>query len=223
MRICHFRAQNGPLVLNKIFLVQTIVITFIYLLALFTVQNFKKFLQQIRVMRMHHFWTQNGPFAPNSFFFGKLLMSFSSTYQPLWLSTNFKNILQADPELWGCTIFGPKIAHFTKWEFSQKSCWWALSLSFMPTYMPKIKVRYTSISEILTIKEYWNLTGWEPFLDITWELDFFQACSFRRMLINHKNFHLTQIPDKTDDAIFLKSPKTLFLVHFWPFLVIFSR
>ena len=40
MRMCHFRAQNDPLVLNKIFLVQTI-ITFIYLLALFIVQNFK--------------------------------------------------------------------------------------------------------------------------------------------------------------------------------------
>ena len=44
MRMCHFRAQNGPFVLNKIFLVQTIIITFIYLLALFIVQNLKKIL-----------------------------------------------------------------------------------------------------------------------------------------------------------------------------------
>ena len=42
------------------------------------------------------------------------------------------------------------------------------------------------------------------------------------MLINHKNFHLTQNPDKTNDAIFLKSPKTMFLDHFWLFLVIFD-
>ena len=48
MRMCHFRAQNGPFVLNKIFLVQTIIITFIYLLALFIVQNLKKFLQWIQ-------------------------------------------------------------------------------------------------------------------------------------------------------------------------------
>ena len=48
MRMCHFRAQNGPFVMNKFFLVQTIIITFIYLLALFTVQNLKKFLQQIQ-------------------------------------------------------------------------------------------------------------------------------------------------------------------------------
>ena len=57
------------------------------------------------------------------------------------------------------------------------------------------------------IKEYWNLIGREPFLAITWEPDFSQACSFRRMLMNHKNFHSTQIPDKTNDVIFLNSPK----------------
>ena len=36
------------------------------------------------------------------------------------------------------------------------------------------------------------------------------------MLMNHKNFHFTQIWDKTNDMIFLKSPKTLFWGHFWP-------
>ena len=42
-----------------------------------------------------------------------------------------------------------------------------------------------------------------------------------RMLMNHKNFLFVQIPDKTNDVIFLNSPKTLFLGHFWPFVVIF--
>ena len=45
MRMCHFRAQNGPFVLNKFFLIQTINITFIYLLAFFIVQNLKKILK----------------------------------------------------------------------------------------------------------------------------------------------------------------------------------
>ena len=40
MRMCHFQAQNGLYVINKIFLVQAIFITFIYLLAPFIVQNF---------------------------------------------------------------------------------------------------------------------------------------------------------------------------------------
>ena len=63
MRMCHFRA--------KFVLVQTIIITFSYLLVLFTVQNFKKFLQWIHSYEDVPFWTQNGPFAPNKFFFLK--------------------------------------------------------------------------------------------------------------------------------------------------------
>ena len=43
------------------------------------------------------------------------------------------------------------------------------------------------------------------------------------MLVNHKNFHFTQIPDKTNNVIFVENPKTMFLDHFWPFLVIFAR
>ena len=39
--MCHFRDQNGSFVMNKIFLVQAIIINFIYLLALF---KFKKIL-----------------------------------------------------------------------------------------------------------------------------------------------------------------------------------
>ena len=69
--------------------------------------------------------------------------------------------------------------------------------------------------------KYWQLKNaeislaeWEPFLTITWEPDFSQARSFCRMLINHKNFHFTQIPDKTNDMIFLKSPKPCFWAIF---------
>ena len=72
------------------------------------------------------------------------------------------------------------------------------------------------------IKEYWNLIGQEPFLALTWEPDFSQARSFCRMLINHKNFHFTQIPDKTNIVMFLNGSKTMFLGHFWP-LGIFSK
>ena len=48
MRMCHFQAQNGPFVLKKVFLVQTIIITFIYIFFFFIVQNFKIFLQRIQ-------------------------------------------------------------------------------------------------------------------------------------------------------------------------------
>ena len=68
----------------------------------------------------------------------------------------------------------------------------------------------------MTIKEYWNLIGQGPLLAITWEPDFSQACSFHRMLMNHKNFHFTQIPDKTNDVIFLISPKNHVFRPFLP-------
>ena len=76
MRICDLRAKNRPYVLNKTSLLETIIITFIYLLALSIVQNFKKkSYSGLRVMRIHHFWAQNGPFAQIKSFFGKLLIS----------------------------------------------------------------------------------------------------------------------------------------------------
>ena len=89
---------------------------------------------------------------------------------------------------------------------------------FFHSCLSTSQVRYCSI----TIKECWNLIGWEWFMAITWEPDFSQVCSFCRMLMNHRNFHFTQIPDKPNAVIFLKSPETMFLGHFWPFLVIFA-
>ena len=44
----HFWDQSSLFFLKQNFLVQTIVITFIYLLSLFIVQNLKKFLQLIQ-------------------------------------------------------------------------------------------------------------------------------------------------------------------------------
>ena len=91
----------------------------------------------------------------------------------------------------------------------------------MPICIPKIKVRYQSINEILRIKEYWNLIVREPFLSITWEIDFSQACGFCRMSKDHKNFRFTPIPDKANDLIYFKSPKN---IVFWSFLTsYFSR
>ena len=112
MRMCHFWAQNGPFVMNKNFLEKTIIIIFIYLLALFIVQNLKK-LSRSRVMTMCHFWTQNGPFAP--IFFGKFINIILIYLLAPFIGKNFLKILPADPKLWGCAIFGPKMASFPKW------------------------------------------------------------------------------------------------------------
>ena len=42
--MCHFQSQNSPFVLNNFCLVQTIIITLVYLLALFIVQNLQHIL-----------------------------------------------------------------------------------------------------------------------------------------------------------------------------------
>ena len=75
MRMCHFRAQNGPFVPNNFFLVQTIINTFTYLFALCNMQNLKKFLQQIQSFEGAPFLAQNGLFPQMRIFSEHLLMS----------------------------------------------------------------------------------------------------------------------------------------------------
>ena len=133
--MCHFRAQNGPFVMNKIFLVQTIIITFIYLLALFIVQNLKKIL------------------TVNPELWGCTIFGPKMVHLPQKIFCKIINIiliylLTPYPELWRCTIFGPKMAYYwpiwpiSNENFFPKTCLWALFLSFMPVYIPKIKVGY---------------------------------------------------------------------------------
>ena len=125
--MCHFRAQNGPFVMNYIFLVQTIIVTFIYLLALFIVQNLQKFLlhscRGSRVMRMHHFWAQNGPSAPNNFFFGKLLTSLSPSYYPLSLDKILKKFFLRIQGYKDVQFLGPKLPISPNDNFFQKTCY----------------------------------------------------------------------------------------------------
>ena len=100
--------------MNKIFLVQTIIITFIYLLALFIVQNLKKFLQQIQSYEDAPFLGPKWSICPKQIFFWKIINIILIYLLAPFIVQNFKKILPADPELWGCAIFGPKMAHFPK-------------------------------------------------------------------------------------------------------------
>ena len=94
-----FLSPKSPICPERFFLVQTIIITFIYLLALFIVQNFKKFLQWIQSYEMYHFWAHNGPFAPNKFFLQKIInIIFIYQLAPLHYAKLKKKILTVDPE-----------------------------------------------------------------------------------------------------------------------------
>ena len=161
MRMCHFQVQNGPFVMNKFFLVQTIIITLIYLLALFPVQNLKKFLQ----------WIQS-----------------------------YEDAQLLDPFFSRKPVNEPCFLHLCL-STCQKSKW-----------------------DINLLKKYWRLKNTEislveSFLVITSVLDFSQAWSFHRMLMNHSNFHFTQIPAETN-VVFFKKSKNHVLGQF---LTIFSQ
>ena len=114
------------------------------------------------------------------------------------------------------------MGHFPKWEFFFRK-----PVNEACFFHSRLSTCQKSKSDINLFVKYWRLKNTEVswsesfFLAITWETDFSQAYSFRRMLMNHQNFHSTQIPDKTNNMIFLKSLKTMFLGHFdhfWSFL-----
>ena len=168
-------------------------------------------------MRMHNCWAQNGPFNPHNFFFVWKIINIILIYLLApFIVQNFKKNLPVDPGLGACTIFEPKMAHFPKWEIFRKP---VNEPCFFHSCLCTCQKSKSDINLLVT---YWRLKNTETSLTkshfwLTWEPDFSQACSFRRMLMNHKNFHFTQISDKTNDMVFLKSPKTMFLGHFWPF------
>ena len=149
----HFRDQNGPFVLNKKCLVQTIVIAFTYLLALFIVQNFKK-------------------------------------------------ILPVDPESWECAIFGSKMAHFPKWEFFFRKP--VNEICFFFSYLSTCQ---KSKSDFNLLVKYWWIKNTEMSL----------VESHLCLQLETYIFPKHAIPEKTNEEIFLKSPKAMFLGHFWPF------
>ena len=96
--MCHFWAQHGPFVLNKIFLLQTIIITFINLLALFIVQNFKKILQRIQNYEDMPFWGPKWSICPKQFLLGIINIILIYLLGP-FIGQNLQKILTANPEL----------------------------------------------------------------------------------------------------------------------------
>ena len=173
--------------------------------------------------RMRHFRVQNGPFVMNKFFWYKPLLLISSTYWPFLLCKILKNSYSGS-RVMRMRNFWDQNDPFSQMIFIfrkpvNEPCFFHSCISICQ----KLKSDINLLVRYWQLKNTWNLIGREPFLAITWEQDFSQVCSFRRMLMNHKNFDFTQIPDKPNDAIFLNSPKTMFWGYFWLFLVIFAQ
>ena len=125
---------------------------------------------------MCYFWAQNGPFVMNKIFWYKPLLILSSTYWPFSLCKIYKNsssILAADPELRGCTIFGPKMVHLPQTNFS----FGKLLILFSPTYYPlslgKILKKF-----FLRIQGYKDAQFLGPKLPISPKDNFFQKTCY---------------------------------------------
>ena len=96
MKMCHFWAQNGPIVMNKILLVQIIIITFIYPRALFTMLNLKKFLQRIQSYEDASFLGPKWSICAKQFFFWKIINITLIYLLAPFIGQNFKKILPAN-------------------------------------------------------------------------------------------------------------------------------
>ena len=62
---------------------------------------------------------------------------------------NFKTILEPDPELWGCAIFGPKMAHLSWTKFFWYKSLLLLSSTYWPFSMCKILKNSYSGSRVM--------------------------------------------------------------------------
>ena len=99
IRMCHFRAQNGPFVMNKYFLVQTVIAIFIYLLAIFIVKFFLKILTADPELLECAILGPKLSICPKQKRFWKILNIILIYLLATFTVQNFKKILPADPEL----------------------------------------------------------------------------------------------------------------------------
>ena len=117
--MCHFSAQNGPFVLNNVFLVQIIIITCIYLLAyllaFFIALNLKKLLTgDPELWRSANFGPNMVHFPKHFFFGGKIVIIFIYLLAP-FIVPNLLKSLTADPP-----FFVPKWATSPNDKFFRK-------------------------------------------------------------------------------------------------------
>ena len=167
-----------------------------YLLAPFILQNFYKKNLRFTVMRMFAiFGTKTVHLPWTKIFWYKPLLLLSSNYGPFHCAKSKRN-LTMDAELWQCTIFGPKVVHLPQINFFPENVLMSL-VSFIHVYLhaknqSQILIYKWNTDDLRILKSHWLRVNFA----FIWELDFSQVCSFLRMLMIHKNFDFTQIPDK---------------------------
>ena len=123
-----------------------------------------------------------------------------------------------------CQFLGPKWPIGPNKNFFRKSVNKPCSChSWLSTFQK-------SKSDINLLMKYWQLKTTEislaesHFWPYNLRTRLFLSMQFsQKWLRAIRTFCFTPMPDKSKDLIFLKSPKILYLGHFWSFLVIFTR
>ena len=155
---------------EQFFLVQTVIITFIYLLSLFIVQNLKKkLLQDIESHEDASFLSPKQLFCPKQFFCKRLWTLFSYTYWPLSLWRTLKKNSYS-----GSTVMS-SLAEIR--IFSEN-----LKITLVPFIHTYLEISNDDLLEkYWQIKEYWNLINQETFSTINWGQGFSQTCRFQNV------------------------------------------
>ena len=114
----------------------------------------KNSYSESRIMGMCHFWVQNGSFAPNNFFSKKIINIIFIYLLAPFILQNFKTILRVDPDLRGCAIFGPKMAHLSWIIFSWYKQLLLLSSTYWPFHCAKFKKKSYSESRVMRMRQF---------------------------------------------------------------------
>ena len=80
----------------------------------------KEFFELIQSYQGVPFSVTKWPICPEQFFFGTNHYYYFHLPTGPFHCAKFKKILTADPELWGCAIFGPKMVHLPQTNFFWK-------------------------------------------------------------------------------------------------------
>ena len=113
--------KDVPFVLNNFFWYKPLLLLSSTCWLFSLCKIYKIFLQRIQRYEDRSFLGPKWSICSKQFFFENYSYHFHLTISPFQCAKFQKNF-PADPVLWGCAIFGPKIAHLPKWEIFQKTC-----------------------------------------------------------------------------------------------------
>ena len=156
-----------------------------HLLAPFILQNFyKKILELIQSYEdMRPFWDQNNPlswtnfFGTNHYYFHLPIGRFHCA--------KIKKILTTDPELWRCTIFGPKVVHLPQTIFFWKIITTILIYLLAPFIVQNLK-KTSSGSRVMWMCNLWARNGRFPQIRIFSEKLLISLVSFIHAYLHAK-------------------------------------